>query len=241
MLTGAGNEELVRLALKSGAADYLMKDARLEYVRHLPQALAAAVSAWQAQQAAERQQSDLERLTAELDALANRDSLTGLWNRRYLDATLRHEIERTRRYARPLACLMVDLDGFKGINDTHGHLAGDRVLAAVARTLSDALRVSDYCCRFGGDEFVIVAPETDLNGAVVLARRVSQAVSEAAVREGSVCLQVTASIGVATFTGAPDVGGEALLQAADQALLVAKSHGPGRVATDREVRRGAAA
>jgi predicted signal transduction protein with EAL and GGDEF domain len=107
--------------------------------------------------------SMIQRVEAERAAVqqqAETDKLTGIYNRRHFEASLELEIQRARRYGAPLALLMIDVDNFKLLNDRHGHLAGDRMLCRLARECESCLRISDVFCRYGGDEFVIIAPET---------------------------------------------------------------------------------
>jgi diguanylate cyclase (GGDEF)-like protein len=154
------------------------------------------------------------------------DPLTRLANRRRLEADLSLECDRSLRYARPLALIMLDLDHFKRINDAYGHAKGDEILQGVAETINGTLRSTDTAYRYGGEELVILARESDVAGAMGLADRVRSAIERryAGVNEGN----VTASLGVA---GIPDnaVSSKTLIAAADQALYRAKSDGRNRV------------
>lgn len=165
-----------------------------------------------------------------LDALAHLDPLTDLLNRRALAARLDGEIDRVRRYDSPLALLMVDLDHFKTVNDTYGHLVGDSVLAEFARILKRNTRSVDLVARYGGEEFLIALPETTYDGAVAFAERLCEETASHLFRGGSHgTVRLTASIGIATFP-APGVDGlEALLASADAALYRAKQDGRNRV------------
>ena len=161
-----------------------------------------------------------ERLERERDALrdfALSDPLTGIANRRSLLAQIDYEIARHTRANLSFSLLMLDLDGFKGLNDRYGHAAGDDLLRDVASAMRDAIRAQDTVARIGGDEFCVLAPETDFSGTEQLEARVEQAVGDVTV--GVKALH--ASSGVAVF---PDDGisPEALMQAADQRLLSAK-------------------
>jgi diguanylate cyclase (GGDEF)-like protein len=173
-----------------------------------------------------------ERLARERDALrgyALTDPLTQIANRRSLLVRADYEIERHRRARRSFALVMLDLDGFKRLNDRFGHPAGDSLLRDVAGALQRAMRAQDTVARFGGDEFCVLAPETDAAGVERLTDRIAQAVDGVTVGLEA----VHASLGVALFpfdgSGAPD-----LLDAADQQLLEAKRRrGPGRPAPRR--------
>ncbi|AKJ30262.1 sensor domain-containing diguanylate cyclase [Caldimonas brevitalea] len=167
----------------------------------------------------------LERATAELESLARRDPLTGLFNRRAADDRLEHELALHRRHGRPLAVLLGDVDHFKRVNDTHGHEVGDRVLIEVAQRLSAHCRGTDFIARVGGEEFLLLLPETDTLGAVQAAEKLRRAVcAEPIAPVGT----VTLSIGVAQPQG-PEPSPKAMLRAADQALYEAKRQGRDRV------------
>jgi len=161
--------------------------------------------------------------------LAITDELTGCFNARYLNERLAPEVERARRHGRPLALLIVDSDSLKAVNDECGHVCGDRLLAELAATIRAQVRSTDIVARYGGDEFVVVAPETDLDAARVTAERIRRAVSEArfATPEG-VRLSSTVSVGVAELYPTEDAG--ALFGRADRALYAAKRAGKDRVA-----------
>ncbi|MCB1560630.1 MAG: sensor domain-containing diguanylate cyclase, partial [Xanthomonadales bacterium] len=158
-----------------------------------------------------------------------RDPLTGLFNRRYLEESLLRELSRCERRGRPLSLLMLDLDRFKRFNDQHGHDGGDAVLMRFAHTLSSNSRHEDIACRFGGEEFTLILPETSAVDAIRRAESIRQLIAEMTVtHDGSTLPAVTVSIGVSTF---PDDGADtaALLRAADAALYRAKQQGRNRV------------
>jgi two-component system, cell cycle response regulator len=165
------------------------------------------------------------------------DFLTGFHNRRYLHARLREELARAQRAHQSLACLMIDIDHFKRINDQHGHLAGDAVLREVAHRVDAEMRISDTGARFGGDEFAIVLSQTTIADAERVAGRVLQAVRSQPIPIGKSATEtVTLSIGVAAATpgeSARDykVLAERLIAEADAALYRAKSAGRNRIAT----------
>ncbi len=155
------------------------------------------------------------------------DALSGMLNRYGLQRVLTHEHAEARRYTRPLSCLMVDLDNFKTINDTFGHMAGDVALKQVAGILNEIVRRSDMVSRYGGDEFLVLLPETDLEGAEALAEKIRAAASSRKFGDGSPHFQVTLSIGAATL--ADDESGNDMIARADMALYAAKEQGRDRV------------
>jgi len=171
--------------------------------------------------------SHLEALSRHLRYLAYRDALTGLYNHRYFQEQLAHEVERAQRYGHQLAVLMLDVDRFKQVNDTYGHLMGDTLLNYVARLISAKVRSSDVAARYGGDEFAVVLPETDQAKAIAVAEKLRKAVSSDRHWQGALLgnLGVGICFGVASF---PDDGRTAddLLVCADRRLYAAKSRRP---------------
>lgn len=166
----------------------------------------------------------------ELERQAHSDFLTGLSNRRHFMELAETELARSLRFEKALSVLMLDIDHFKAVNDTHGHKTGDIVLQSFARTLRHTLREIDIIERLGGEEFAAILPETDGESAGEAAERLRQAVAGKAVQtEASDPLQITVSIGIATRVGASD-NVEALLKRADKALYAAKNSGRNRVA-----------
>lgn len=169
---------------------------------------------------------------AELERLSVTDELTGLANRRHLDDELGRELQRHERHKRALAVLMLDVDRFKDLNDTHGHPAGDAVLRQLAKVLNESTRKGDTVARFGGEEFVVILPETPAAGALHLAEKIRAAVADQrfAIDENGGEVRVTVSVGLSRF---PDHGGapEALISTADQALYRSKQGGRNRVTT----------
>jgi diguanylate cyclase (GGDEF)-like protein len=170
----------------------------------------------------------LQQVVSELTELSLRDALTGLFNRRALGERLVEELSRARRYGAPLSLMMVDIDDFKLVNDTHGHAIGDVVIGHVARLFVRDRRVSDIVARYGGEELVLLLPHTPLDGAVALADRLRQLVAHTPYRTSDGHDHVTVSVGVAAYEHSMR-DPEQLLEAADRALYRAKRQGKNRV------------
>jgi two-component system, cell cycle response regulator len=164
-----------------------------------------------------------------MDLLAQKaliDGLTGLWNRVYFESRLASELAFIRNAKKPLSCLMVDLDHFKLINDRHGHFFGDQVLREIAKILTEICRGEDSICRYGGEEFVVLTPNTTATQAAELAERIRHKVQEHRWQLDGVDIQVTCSIGVADLRLIPPPG---MVEMADQAMYQAKNAGRNRV------------
>ena len=182
-----------------------------------------ATRAWILQRAVARRTAALRRTLKRLRQMAITDELTGLHNRRFFLDRWTWECDRAKRYQRPLACLIIDVNGFKQVNDQLGHPAGDLVLKHVAQELKTALRQADILARFGGDEFVIALPETSLEQAEAVAeklRQVSIPVPEGVARRLS---PISLSVGLSLVEQEDDSPQE-ILQAADQSLYASKRH-----------------
>jgi diguanylate cyclase (GGDEF)-like protein len=170
----------------------------------------------------------LEELSQRLRNMAYRDALTGLFNHRYFYEQLSHEIERSVRYNQPLTLLLMDMDNFKEINDTYGHLVGDKFLGLVGQAISRQIRASDIGARYGGDEFVVILPNTNADEARKTAAKLRAAVAaSAAVSAGDEGVKLGISIGIASCPEDSRAPGE-LLQIADSRLYDAKAARPGR-------------
>jgi diguanylate cyclase (GGDEF)-like protein len=179
-----------------------------------------------------RRTADLEVANREITQLSITDALTGCHNRHYLSQQLPQEIERAGRYGRRLSVVMCDLDHFKSINDTHGHATGDAVLRSVGRYLDTHRRATDWVCRFGGEEFVMVLPETGLDEALTIAERMRLGLSDIVVDVDGSPVRVTASLGVATFRSGQDESAATLLDRSDQAMYRAKAGGRNQVQSE---------
>jgi diguanylate cyclase (GGDEF)-like protein len=180
-------------------------------------------------------QTRLDETLAVLSRQSERDGLTGIYNRRKLEEVLRLEILRAHRYKQKLSLMMFDIDHFKKVNDTYGHLVGDEAIRHVATTALATLRATDVVARYGGEEFVAVLPGEDLTGVTLAAERVRAAARRPFTALPDVALSVTVSIGVTSLR--PDIAdAKGFIAEADQALYASKQGGRDRV-TAFEVRR----
>ncbi len=220
VMTAHASVESVVTALRSGAYDYIVKPVRMEIVKQIVRRACDRIEL----------QKHLMEATRQLHLLAITDALTGLYNLRYFKERLTEEFERTKRYAQPLSCVMIDLDGFKQINDTYGHLEGDKLLKDVSRIIKKSIRSSDLLARYGGDEFVLLLPQTPSDKACLLAERIQKAItnnlSSSYQEHGS---SLTISLGISTLPN-PDINEEEeLVSFADRALYAAKRAGRNRI------------
>lgn len=226
MLTQRGELQDRVQGLHIGADDYLAKPFAPE---ELEARIFAALRVKAAQADLKRRNSQLESMLHHVEALAITDPLTGLFNRRRLADVLRREWAVAKRYGNDLACIMIDIDHFKQINDDYGHDAGDLSLKEVARALGASLREVDLAARYGGEEFAILLPQTHKQGALVLARRLHASLGALELSIQGRPLKLTASLGVAAASDLGKVGAEDLIKAADAALYHAKRTGRDRV------------
>lgn len=174
----------------------------------------------------------LARLKAEneeLKQLVTTDPLTGLYNYRYFEEILCSEMQRTQRTGRPTSLVMIDLDHFKAVNDQWGHEAGNKALQTAARIFREEVRLFDIICRYGGEEFALILPQTGLRIAVTVAERIRACLQRNPVRVDDLEFNVTASFGVAQYQQGSDLSPQALVEMADRYLYEAKQQGRDRV------------
>jgi len=201
MLTARSEAEDEVAGLDTGADDYIAKPFQ-------PETLVARI------------RKGLRQMSDRMDAAF--DPLTGLYNRRSFESFHRQEVAKCKRYGAPLSLILMDLDHFKNVNDEYGHQAGDQVLSSVAEILREAIREADLAARWGGEEMAVLLPETDGEGADVVAEKLRRRIAD---HPFPAVGQVTASFGVATMTGEP----VDLVAAADKALYRSKANGRNRV------------
>jgi diguanylate cyclase (GGDEF)-like protein len=217
-ISAAEGENEEALGLQLGAADYILKPPRAQVVR-------AQV---RNQLTLRRVLAELESKNRELERVAMFDRLTGLYNRRKLDELLEIEVTRSERYDRPLSVILFDLDKFKSVNDTYGHPVGDIVLSQTAANVKEQLRSSDFPCRWGGEEFLVICPETGLDTAAMLTERLRQSQAQLVFPKAGT---VSASYGVAAHQKGRTA--KDIVQAADEALYRAKKAGRNRIEKEK--------
>jgi diguanylate cyclase (GGDEF)-like protein len=226
MLTGEPDPERKAVLFEMGAADYVCKPFH-------PRELIARVQAHLRLKLMREELMEKNRHLAELSVT---DGLTGLRNRRAFDAALELEVTRAMRYDMPLALALIDLDHFKQINDEHGHLVGDRVLAAVGAIARTLVRGCDVAARYGGEELAVILPHTTASAGLVMCERLRAAIA-GAVFEGAT-VRVTASIGLAQFGDLVEKSPASLIAAADAAVYAAKAAGRNVVQMSSRPRSG---
>jgi len=177
--------------------------------------------------------SEQEEKIEEYKRTSQIDILTLLNNRASFDKKMLEELDRIVRYGSDCALIILDLDDFKKINDTHGHLAGDRILRGVAKVIKKNTRISDFLARYGGDEFAVILPQTNLVKAVKVAEKIRCSLEGVAFRLEDARLKITASLGVAEFNAGKTV--EDIIEVADQALYLAKSENRNRTRTEKDL------
>jgi diguanylate cyclase (GGDEF)-like protein len=223
LATGQDSREDVVKGLEAGADDYIIKPIHQAELRVRLKGACRILDL----------ESTLKNSLAEIHELSIRDRLTGAFNRVYMDHQLGQELIRSNRYHRPLSILMCDLDHFKAVNDTYGHLAGDKVLRSCVDIITSSLRQGiDWIARYGGEEFVVVLPETDQLGANVLAERLRERIAGTPINLAGCEIDITASFGTVTLI--PTNSGnvrymEQVLNVADTCLYQAKNEGRNRV------------
>lgn len=220
MLTGQGNENVAVKAMKIGVGDYLVKD------EITPQAIRRSLISTLDRFHMEK---TIESQRRQLEVAARTDGLTGLWNRRYFDEQLEIEIERASRYGLTFSLVMADLDNFKRVNDSYGHLVGDSVLIGFSNILKQSLRMSDFAARYGGEEFCILMPSVELYNSQKAILRLAEQLKRISFRnDQGEDFFITASFGIVQFRKDYSTS-ENFLDIADKALYHAKQNGRNKV------------
>lgn len=212
-------------AFEKGAVDYVTKPF---YAGELLARVRMHLELKYSRQKLQKLLQEQVKLVEELERLANTDSLTGICNRRYLLMIAEQEIKRSQRYNFSFTVLLLDIDHFKKINDTYGHNIGDKVIIFMTQTVINNLRQPDCFGRFGGEEFVILLPDTDIDEGVIVAERIRHNIHHQSISVENQQVSITVSIGVASYN-LGDQTIDAIIHRADQALYQAKNQGRNRV------------
>jgi diguanylate cyclase (GGDEF)-like protein len=236
IITGSTPQVTLEAAFEAGAMDFISKPpVRIELLTRVRSALhLKAEMDKRKQHEAELLELNckLEEMNRELQLLSSRDALTGIANRRCFDEFMMREWARAYRNPAPVSVIMIDLDYFKGYNDTYGHLAGDECLSKVAEILGTVLkRQTDILARYGGEEFIAILPGTELSGAAKLAEEMRTVVAGLAIphKSSAVSRHVTISLGIACMVPDKQNAAKLLIEAADRGLYQAKQHGRNRI------------
>ena len=242
MVTSESGLDTAMDAIRRGAYDYIVKAG--DYLFTVPLIVEKNLAVWRMKQDNMRLQAELkqtlsevniknrqlEEAVAKLEQLASTDALTGLANRRSIQSSLERAFAASQRYGTDLSCVMIDLDGFKPINDALGHQMGDKLLTTAGRVLEANCRRSDVAGRYGGDEFVLLLPETDPRTAEQVARRVQHQFRQAAHVMLPSGRETDMSLGLASVSVHRPASADQLVAMADAALYCAKQAGKGRIA-----------
>ncbi|MCK5506349.1 MAG: diguanylate cyclase, partial [Thermodesulfovibrionia bacterium] len=225
MIVAVGEEKLGVEAMDKGAYDYLTR----EEIKN--QSLNRAV--YRAIQR-KKLENDIKESLVKLEKLAIRDGLTGLYNQFHLREVIKNEFKKAKRHLQPMSCMMLDLDHFKSVNDSHGHQFGDFVLAQSAGILKSIVRDTDFVARYGGEEFFVILPSTNLKGSFILAERIRVAFANNVFKKDNISELVTVSIGISSTTDNNVLNDEDLIANADKSLYRAKWRGRNNVCTFEE-------
>jgi two-component system cell cycle response regulator len=220
VITAQGNELIASQVIQEGAYDYLPKD--MISVHSLSRSIANTMEKV-------RLKREIRKAQVKLSEMSLRDELTRLYNRRYFEEILEREISRAKRYETDLALCMINLDHFKQINDQYGYPAGDTVLSEMGKMLKEYIRQSDLVCRYSGEEFAIIFPNTTAEHALKVCERFRATVARHQFRYGSTGFQVTLSMGIASYTGDREQSPGELQECAERSLGLAKKEGRNRV------------
>jgi two-component system, cell cycle response regulator len=219
IITGQGNEVIASKIIQAGAYDYLPKDSLSS--NSLSRAIMNTLEKFQLK----RQVKETYNRMVDMSV---RDALTGLFNRRYFMEALDREISRSQRYKTDLVLCLLDIDHFKNINDCYGHNAGDSVLTKIGILLTESIRDNDIACRYGGEEFAILLPHTNIEEASIMSERFREKVAANEFLHGLYSMRITVSIGIAQYQRSGDKSGNSFVEQADRALYQAKEEGRNR-------------
>ncbi|MCP4373983.1 MAG: diguanylate cyclase [Deltaproteobacteria bacterium] len=228
VITGQGDEMIAKQVIQAGAYDYLPKNkiGDESLLRVLISTLEKA-----------RLKKEIKNAQEKIAMMSIRDELTELYNRRYFNEVIEKEVSRAIRYENDLVLCMIDLDYFKKINDTYGHLAGDITLSEIAGILKKCVRKSDMCCRYGGEEFTVIMTNTGIKGAKKVSERFRKMVAKRLFKYNTSKFHCTVSVGIAAYNFKRKQSSTELLEASDIALYQAKAQGRNRIVTTNIIPR----
>ena len=246
LVTGENVGQIATNAIRAGATDYIVKID--DYLFTIPLMVEKNLAASQLRKENERLGKELEKALAELrdrnvqleqslkrvEEVAATDPLTGLYNRRHFGKLLEQLFSEAHRYDADLACIMLDLDGYKQFNDTYGHQAGDQMLVVLGKVIASNLRTMDVSARYGGDEFILLLPKAGTQEAALAANRIREDFRSASRTKLVQTHSVTMSVGIASIHGDRPVSADQLVAAADKSLYRAKEGGRDRIAISNE-------
>jgi len=216
VLTGQGNEAIASKVIQTGAYDYLSKENINE--SSLSRSINTALERF-------RLNREINMAMTKMAEMSTTDELTGLYNRRYFMEALEREMARAKRYGTSLVMCMMDLDYFKQVNDAYGHTAGDMVLSEIGKILKDCIRQSDLACRYGGEEFAVILPNTDVKKAKAVCERFRKIVGGHLFKHNLSQFNITISMGIISYNSFMDQSPIEILELADKALYQAKEAG----------------
>lgn len=225
MIVPDGKENAGVKAMNKGACDYLTSEEIK--TTSLPRAIYRAVHRKKLEQ-------DIEKSIVKLESMAIKDGLTGLYNQHHFLEVLNTEYKKAKRHLHQLSCIMIDIDHFKSVNDTHGHQFGDYVLARSADILMRIVRDTDFVARYGGEEFFVILPNTGRKGANILAEKIRAAFSKKVFKKDDVSHGVTVSLGISSMSDHNVISDDVMIANADNALYRAKWRGRNNVCTYEE-------
>jgi len=225
MIVPKGKEKAGVKAMNKGACDYLTREEIK--TSSLPRAIHRAVHR-------KKLEKDIEESIVKLERMAIKDGLTGLYNQKHFLEVLSNEYKKAKRHLQPLSCIMIDIDYFKSVNDTHGHQFGDYVLAQSAAIFMRIVRDTDFVARYGGEEFFVILPNTDRKGAYILAERIRVAFSKKVFKKDDMSQGVTVSLGISSMSDHNVISEDVIIANADNALYHAKWRGRNNVCTYEE-------
>ncbi len=214
------------IAFEAGGVDYIIKPFQQGEILAR---INTHITLRKKEQELEKALGEVTRQKKLLETLSQTDDLTGLYNRRHLNTVLKREFNRCKRHKSELSCLLLDLDFFKKVNDTYGHEFGDTVIQEFATIIRDSIRNSDFPFRFGGEEFLILLPQTETEGAVQAAEKIRQRMESGKITDGAISVTVEVSIGVSSFCQHRPTIRNDLISFADKALYKAKNNGRNQV------------